>query len=168
MSRQRHTLVTTATSSLRQNIVDNRVHVCFYFLQPTSHSLKQRRRYSSKVVLHKVMRHWKVLLNVVILFRIINSWCRYLRFRWQWALHGLDLSSSIHFWHNAHKRPRLFFLFKPLWNFIAPTLTNCSLFLEAISSRFGVLDSTSLVALLLSYLLFSSLSVSPAVCAHRH
>jgi len=59
----------------------------------------------------------------------------------------------------------------PFSFFIAPTLTNCSLFLEAtltIGSRFGVLDSTSLVALLLSYLLFASLSVSPTVYAHMH
>ena len=98
--------------------------------------------------------------------------CRALgRSVWQWALHGLDLSSSIHFWHDAHKRPRLLFLFDSLWNFIASTLTNCSLFLEAtltIGSRFGVLDSTSLVALLLIYLLFASFSVSPTVYARMH
>src|SRR5271170_3934675 len=59
----------------------------------------------------------------------------------------------------------------PFAFFIATTLTNCSLFLEAtltIGSRFGILDSTSLVALLLNCLLFASLSVSPAVYAHMH
>src|SRR5271170_5882950 len=59
----------------------------------------------------------------------------------------------------------------PFSFFIAPTLTNCSLYLEAtltIGSGFGVLDSTSLVALLLIYLLFASPSVSPTVYAEMH